>query len=323
MSADRQNPAQNPSTPNEKTDSAQSDQSRTSVTMFTVYVCAAIGGTIAAIADLIQKEQASAVLKMTSVSARHLNLEVQPLIILAVVILLGVLLCFVFQPGNRRAGFAVGAGVIASIMTVTPYRPLQSGEPAPEAAVPAETPSEAPSGAQGSQLNQLGTRSVQLAFADTKPQQVAMASTNVAVITVKNDLAVPVKVMVSFYDKNSKRAFEQVRAIAAGQTGSFEFSARPQRGKISGEYFLQVGGERSAYVPVTGNAPVRARTLSLTQAVPSFAQAQINKDALDSYNSTSKDSQRTASDSEVRHIYNKPTGLFNELQQKLLTPKKW
>ena len=54
--------------------------------MLTIYACAAIGGTIAAIADLVQKEKASAVLKMTTVSARHLDLAVPPLYIFLVVV---------------------------------------------------------------------------------------------------------------------------------------------------------------------------------------------------------------------------------------------
>jgi hypothetical protein len=63
-----------------------------------IYVCAAIGGFLAAIADLVQKEDASAVVKMTKVTARHMEVLMQPYWILMVLVLLAAALCFVFQP---------------------------------------------------------------------------------------------------------------------------------------------------------------------------------------------------------------------------------
>ncbi len=312
MSDIQGNLAQNPASPAEDAEEEKTTASRRSVTMLTVYICAAIGGTIAAIADLVQKEQASAVLKMTSISARHLDLPVPPLYVFAIVVFLGVLLCFVFQPSNRRAGFAVGAGVIASIMTVTPYQPKQSGQPPP-----------AEEGLEGGYYMLPGSRSIQLAASDAGQLRLVMALVDMAAIPVKNDLAVPVEVKVSFYDRNTLQAYEQVQAIAAGQTGVFEFSAKSIKGQVNGEFFIEVGGERSTYVTVAGEAPYRGSDLLLTQAVPSFAQAQINKDALKSYSTTTTRSPRTASDSEVREIYNKPSGFLDNLQRKLLTPNKW
>jgi len=281
---------------------------RSGVSMLTIYTCAAIGGTIAAIADLVQKEKASAVLKMTTISARHLDLAVPPLYTFLIVVFLGVLLCFVFQPNNRRAGFAVGAGVIASIMTVTPYQPLQTGQPSDAG----DTTWLAPG----------GTR-VQLASSDIGQLRLAANLTDLAVIPVTNDLAIPVEVKVSFYDRNSRRAYEQVQAIAPGTTRTFEFAARSENGRVNGELFLEVAGERSSYVSAAGPAPYQSNVLNLTQAVPAFAQAQINQDALNSYSQSASPAPRPAKESEVRAIYNKPTGIINQLQRQLLAPRKW
>jgi hypothetical protein len=307
MTDDQKSPAQNPTTTETTSEQDHVSSSSGGMTMVTIYICAAIGGVIAAIADIVQKEQASAVMKLTTVSARHLELAVPPLYVFAIVVFLGLLLCFVFQPGNRRAGFAVGAGVIASIMTVTPYRPLQTGQPA-------ETENT---------TYLLPGNGFQVATTDIGRMMLAMSLTDIAVFPVKNDLAVPVEVKMSFYDRNGQQAYEQSRAIAAGQTGIFEFSAKANQGQIKGEFFIEVAGERSTYVDASGDAPYQSTELLLTQAVPTFAQAQINTQALETYSATTGTAPRTANDAEIRQIYNKPTGFFNQLQQKLLTPKKW
>lgn len=277
------------------------------VTMVTIYVCAAIGGMMAAIADIVQKEQASAVMKLTTVSARHLELPIPPLYIFAIVVFLAVLLCFVFQPGSRRAGFAVGAGVIASIMTVTPYRPLQTGQPAESDAVTYLAP--------GSDI--------QLATSDMGNLVLAMSLTDVAVFPVKNDLAVPVEVKMSFFDRNGQKTFAQVRPIAPGQTTNFEFTAKAMQGNIRGEFYIEVGGERSTYVEAKGPAPYNSSELLLTQAVPVFANSRVNTQALEAYSTTTGSAPRPANETEIRQIYNKPSGVFDQLQKKLFTPKKW
>lgn len=299
--------AQDPAAPEKPREPKETASSRRAAAMFTIYVCAAIGGTVAAIADLVQKEQASAVLKMTTISARHLNLAVPPLYIFGAIVILGVLLCFVFQPLNRRAGFAVGAGVIASIMTVTPYQPLQSGKPAETAT--------GTSFLQGDLL--------QLATSDIGTLLLAANLLDVAVLPVRNDLAVPVEVKVSFHDRNGNQAYQQVQAIAAGGTGVFEFTALAAGGRINAEVFLEVGGEQSPYVELVGEAPYRSSEFLLTGTIPSFDQARIDSQALQAYTSTTSSASRPANDAEIRQIYNKPTGFFNQLQQKLLTPRKW
>jgi len=279
-----------------------------SKTLLTIYLCAAIGGTIAALADLVQKEQASAVLKITTISARHLNLALQPLYVFLLVVVLGVLLCFVFQPRNRKAGFAVGAGVIASIMTVTPYQPLQTGQP---------------SDPEDSTWLIPGQRGIQLAASEIGTLQLAAVWSDVVVVSVRNDLAVTVEVKVSFYDRNSKRAYQQVQTIANGAVRDYKFSAKAQDGRIEGEYFLELAGERSSYLTASGDAPFRSPDLTLTRAFPSFAESQVDRGALNSYLQAAGPTPRPATDAELREIYNKSSGIFQQLQQQLLTPRKW
>jgi hypothetical protein len=308
MPDDEENRTDAPSPQPAPTPSADTEQAVSSKTLLTIYLCAAIGGTIAALADLVQKEQASAVLKITTISARHLNLAVQPLYVFLLVVVLGVLLCFVFQPRDRKAGFAVGAGVIASIMTVTPYQPLQTGQP---------------TDTQDETLLIPGQKGIQLAASDVGMLQLAAVLTDVAVVSVRNDLAVTVEVKVSYYDRNSKRAYQQVQTIATGALREFKFSAKAEEGRIDGEYFLELAGERSSYLTASGDAPYRSPDLPLTRAFPSFADAQIDTGALNAYQQAADPSPRPATDDELREIYNKPTGIFQQLQKQLLTPRKW
>jgi hypothetical protein len=95
----------------------------------TLYFCAAFGGFMAAVADIMQKEEASAVMKMTSLSAQHLAIQLSPVWILAGLTVSAIALCLVFQPKDRKQSFTVGAGVIAFVMTVTPYRQPETGVP--------------------------------------------------------------------------------------------------------------------------------------------------------------------------------------------------
>lgn len=95
-----------------------------------IYTSAAIGGFLTAIADLAQKSEASAVVKLTSVASTYLQLGIKPVIILLILTLLAMGLCLVFQPVDRKTAFATGAGVIAVIMTTIPFTQEPDGRPA-------------------------------------------------------------------------------------------------------------------------------------------------------------------------------------------------
>ena len=100
----------------------------------TLYICAAIGGFVASVADLVQKEDASAIQKMSFVSSKHLSIDMQPVWILLILVVLATALCFVFQPTERKQSFGIGIGIIAAIMTITPYKaPLTGAPPSPVA----------------------------------------------------------------------------------------------------------------------------------------------------------------------------------------------
>jgi MFS family permease len=85
-------------------------------------VSAMIGAVVAVMADLVQKEAASAVLKITGIANVHLGLIVSPLLWALGLVLLGVALCFVFEPATKKAAFYLGASIIALVMTAIPFQ---------------------------------------------------------------------------------------------------------------------------------------------------------------------------------------------------------
>lgn len=99
----------------------------TTIKALSVYLCAAIGGFIASIADMVQKEEASAVTKLTALTARFLHVTMEPFWIFLSLVVLATLLCFVFQPSDRKQSFMAGMGIIALIMTITPYKQPLTG----------------------------------------------------------------------------------------------------------------------------------------------------------------------------------------------------
>ena len=178
----------------------------------TIYLCAAIGGLVAAIADLVQKESASAVVKFTSVAARHMQLETKPLWVMLAIVVLAALLCFVFQPDNRRTAFSIGIGVIAVLMTATPYSAPPTGFPT--GAAPASA--------------RLHGAPIRLASADPdarlwRAAEPALLDKADLLFTVDNRTARQVVVTVSVYDAASGEVFAQRNALNALSSAVFPF----------------------------------------------------------------------------------------------------
>lgn len=90
---------------------------------------AGIGAVLAVMADLIQKENASAVVKVSSVTSEHLSLTAPPFVWALVLIALGISLCLVFEPKTKARAFYLGASVVALVMTAVPYSPPPSAPP--------------------------------------------------------------------------------------------------------------------------------------------------------------------------------------------------
>lgn len=87
-----------------------------------VALSSAIGALIAVLADLVQKEQASAIVQLATVINQFTEgfaVPVGGVGLLLVVLAVG--MNFVLQPRNRLAGFYTGASIITVVMTGVPY----------------------------------------------------------------------------------------------------------------------------------------------------------------------------------------------------------
>lgn len=218
----------------------------------TLFACAAIGGLCAAVADVVQKDDASAVSKITSVAARNLDLMIKPLWVLMGLVLLAVLLCFVFQPRGRRSSFGIGAGVIATIMTVTPYQQPLTGLP-----VDGDGAAWLAPGA-GVRVAWLG---------DGAPVHLAAAQERTFRFTVSNSASRGVRVTVSLFDKTSGQEYQQTQVVPAGAMVAFPFAPRGVRPGGQLYYTVSADSAEVARDTITADAaPLRDIAVKLTDA---------------------------------------------------------
>jgi hypothetical protein len=87
-----------------------------------LYFAALIGALLAALSDLIQKGDASALKTITQAFREVLLVDITPIAALVCVLLIGVALCFVFDPKTKEQSFTRSLGVIAFLVTAVPYK---------------------------------------------------------------------------------------------------------------------------------------------------------------------------------------------------------
>lgn len=218
----------------------------------TLFACAAIGGLCAAVADVVQKDDASAVSKITSVAARNLDLLVKPLWVLMGLVLLAMLLCFVFQPRGRRSSFGIGAGVIATIMTVTPYQQPLTGLPVAVDGSRWLTPG------SGVRVAWLGGGA---------PVQPVGVQERTFRFTVSNSGVRGVRVTVSLFVKSAGQEYQQTQIVPAGAMVAFPFAPRGVRSGGQLYYTVTADGAAMARDTITADdAPLRDIAVKLTNA---------------------------------------------------------
>ena len=213
----------------------QHSRFNSSIDTGTIYICAAIGGFIAAVADLVQKEEASAVEKITKVSARHLEFAVQPLWILSLLVVLAAALCFVFQPKDRKQSFGIGAGIIAGIMTLTPYKGPLTGVPAnPTVAEPAKQTFYSQMIYRVSDEGEFLERPKSLGEDELTKGQLAF--------TVSNETAEEAVIAASIFV--GSRDYYQKYIANPGSQVAFAFQLPPGASRQKVSYVLEVNGKR-------------------------------------------------------------------------------
>lgn len=223
-----------------------------------LFSCAAIGGLCAAIADVVQKDDASAVSKITSVAARNLELSVKPLWVLLGLVVLAMLLCFVFQPRARRSAFGIGAGVIATIMTVTPYQQPLTGLPV--------------AGTESGWLQSPGAIRV-AALQGAVALPVAGAAYKTYRVTVTNRASRTVRATVAMFDRGTGQEYRQTQMIGAGASVVFPFALSGLQPGGQLFYTVEADGAPAARDSVTVDAaPSRDIAVTLTDAMVGATQ---------------------------------------------------
>jgi hypothetical protein len=82
----------------------------------------AVGGVLAIAADIMQKENASAVGKLAESFSVVLHKAVPPLLIMFLLMVFAVALCFIFEARSTKRALYTGASILSIIMTLVPYK---------------------------------------------------------------------------------------------------------------------------------------------------------------------------------------------------------
>ena len=82
----------------------------------------AMGGILAALSDILQKDQASAVMKIHDSLRTTLGVPSHPLLVVGMLVGFAVALCFIFDARTNRRAFYIGASIPSILMTIVPYR---------------------------------------------------------------------------------------------------------------------------------------------------------------------------------------------------------
>lgn len=81
-----------------------------------------VGGVVAALCDVVQKNEASAVAAIARAVEVTLRMSFPPILAVILTVCLAIALCFVFEPDTKTKAFYLGASVLAIVMTVVPYK---------------------------------------------------------------------------------------------------------------------------------------------------------------------------------------------------------
>lgn len=91
-------------------------------TAASIATAGAVGGVLAIAADIMQKENASAVGKLTESFSVVLHKSVPPLLIMLLLMAVSVALCFIFEARSTKRALYTGASILSIIMTLVPYK---------------------------------------------------------------------------------------------------------------------------------------------------------------------------------------------------------
>lgn len=81
-----------------------------------------VGGVICVLADLIQKDDASAILLIGRKLDKVIGIPSPTLIAIGIILVIAASLPLIFESGTKKGAFYAGASVLAILMTITPYK---------------------------------------------------------------------------------------------------------------------------------------------------------------------------------------------------------
>ena len=98
---------------------------------------AATGGVVAVLSDIVQKHEASATEQVRETLGQILGTHTPYLWVAALLLIaLAVILSFIFGSDSNKSAFTTGLGILAFVVTVTPYKAVPNLDTTPAAGTP-------------------------------------------------------------------------------------------------------------------------------------------------------------------------------------------
>lgn len=204
--------------------------------------CAFVGASLAVLADIVQKGDVSAVVKISTVANTTLGVPLPTIGWAAVLIAFGVALSFVFDADTKKMAFYLGASIIAIVMTATPY-----------------TTPEAPEIVSAQPQARIAPASY-LVYAQNAP---APEDRLTLQLVLRADAGgEPSPVLISIHDEGTNRTFQRKEQIAPGESKSIgiALARTPTARKIQ----VRVEGERYKFATAERTVAANAASLELT-----------------------------------------------------------
>ncbi len=90
--------------------------------MLPIVLSGAVGAILAVLSDLIQKNEASATLKIAHTIETTVGIHFPPIVSVLLVLSLAISLCIISEAETKTKAFYIGASILAIMMTLVPYR---------------------------------------------------------------------------------------------------------------------------------------------------------------------------------------------------------
>lgn len=202
--------------------------------------CAFVGASLAVLADIVQKGEVSAVVKISTATNKFLDLSLPTLGWATVLVAFGVALSYVFDANTKKKAFYLGASIIAIVMTATPYTTPDTPE-----IVNAET----------------GTRIVPAAYLLHVAGEASGDHMTLRLVLTADAGDEPAAILISIHDVAADKTYQRKEYIAADESKTIQIGL--EKSPAPRRIMIRVESDRYQFVTAERIAPAGAGSVDI------------------------------------------------------------